>query len=48
MAKKFVIQKVDPPTWTQSSQDLVSFDKEDLRLLAGEGIPKSSFKEGKK
>ena len=47
MAKEFVIQKVDTPTWTQSSHESVSLDKEDIRLLAGEAIPKASFKEGK-
>ena len=48
MEKEFVIQKVDPSTWPQSSQDSVSLDKEYLGLLAGEAIPKASFKEGKK
>ena len=47
LGKYFVIQKMNPPTWTQSSQDSVSLDKEDLGLLAGEAIPKISFKEGK-
>ena len=47
MAKEFVIQKVGPPTWTQSSQDSVSLDKEYLGLLAGEAIPKALFNEGK-
>ena len=46
LGKYFVIQKMDPPTWTQSSQDSVSLDKEDIGLLAGEAIPKASFKEG--
>ena len=46
MAKEFVIQKVDPPTWTQSSQNSISLGKEDLGLLAGEPIPKASLKEG--
>ena len=46
-AKEFVIQKVDPPTWTKSSQSSISLGKEDLGLLAGEPIPKASFKEGK-
>ena len=47
LAKEFVIQKVDPPTWTQSSHNSISLVKEDLGLLAGEPIPKASFKEGK-
>ena len=47
LGKYFVIQQMNPPTWTQSSQDLVSLDKEDLGLLAGEAIPRALFKEGK-
>ena len=48
MAKEFVIQKVDPPTWNQSSHNTISLGKEDLGLLVGEAIPKAFFKEGKK
>ena len=47
LEKEFVIQKVDPPIWTQLTHNSISLGKEDLRLLAGEAIPKSSFKEGK-
>ena len=37
---------MNQPTWTQSSQDLLSLDKEDIGLLAGEAITKALFKEG--
>ena len=35
LSPESVIQWMDPPTWTQSSQELVSLDKEYLGLLAG-------------
>ena len=47
LEKEFVIKKVDPPTWTQSSQNTNSLGKEDLGILSGEPIPKASFKEEK-
>ena len=46
LEKEFVIQYMEPPTWTQSSQELVSLDRENLGLLAGEAIPKALFKGG--
>ena len=41
LEKELVIQKMDTPTWTQSSQDSVSWNKEDLGLLAEKSIPKA-------
>ena len=43
---EFVIYKMDPLIWTQSSQESESLDKEDLGLLAGEAYPKSLFRGG--
>ena len=45
MAKELVIQKVDPPTWTQLSQNSVSLGKEDIGLLAGGAHTQSIIQE---
>ena len=46
-SKEFVIYKMDPLIWTQSSPESESLDKEDLGLLAGEVSPKVLFRGGK-
>ena len=44
---EFVIYKMDPLIWTQSSPESESLNKEDLRLLAGEASTKALFRGGK-
>ena len=46
LSTEFVIYKMDPLIWTQSSPELESLYKEDLRLLAGETSPKVLFRGG--
>ena len=44
LSTEFVVYKVDPLIWTQSSPESESLDKEDLGLLAGEASPKALFR----
>ena len=46
LSPESVIQWMDPPTWTQSSQDSVSLDKEDIGLLAGGSYTQSIIQGG--
>ena len=41
LSTEFVIYKMDPLIWTQSSQESESLDKEDLGILAGGASPKA-------
>ena len=46
LSTEFVIYKMDPLIWTQSSPESESLDKEDLGILAWEASPKALFRGG--